>query len=1083
MARKTIAGQDSHDGSRMRTNATPASSPQDDTVPIDTMPARDTEAVRDICISIVIPVYNDEDTIAHTLESCLSQSLSDIEIICVNDGSTDGTAAILSDFAKQDDRIRVITHDRTRTAFQARRTGVLHAQGTYIMFVDGDDELAPQACEMVYRVSLIDQPDIIHFGSTITNPSGKRMKFEAGLQPTKTALQGSAIFDEFFGPQRSDFQGQVWSRAYHRVLAQSAFGRQPEDREIPRANDTCMTVILLALARSYRSITDRLYHYCFGRGVSTGREIDLATYEVVLKSKLSYEVIAEFLNENPIAGHDTQALLFRFRRHFIVNSINYLFRLADPNGNALNRLFDLWPSEEVIEGLQKKLGTSPEDLLPTLRDFRREATGSLSKIKTIGLYIDALGFGGVQRVVALQARLFAEAGYSVVIVTGNRTDTFPYPVPESVRIRVIPADPEPAFRNRTGHLLRGIKEIVREERIDVLVNHSNYREDILFFSLGLSVLPVKTIFTVHNFCLRFLMEFDKRLAIFGPALALYDVVTVLSPTDQLFWRNAGVGNVLVVPNPIEEVIRSADLEEKTRGKEDTIFQPVDVVWVGRLQENTKCVSEVVRVLAEVQKTRPGTSLRIVGPEHDKGIRSRLAKLAMDLGVGELVEICPETDQPLSALESASVVVQTSSVEGFAYSLVEAVAVRRPVVMYSLPYLTVPQGNPAIFEVPWGRRDLCAKQIVALLDDDQLRMDVGNQGHDDLKERFSDDALIAMYRELFTFLESDSQPPQTQLESATPGTASVLVSEALRLYSVAQKRETEKQASLRKDNEALRSKLQGLESEQGKIREALAPVMSSQKSDPRSRVTRLIAHASPPRGSQTIDTITLNQQESGIWPLWQQQNIDWKAIVSSPFSDIAPEDDVYPAACWMLDEGLLPLDREEGKFDYLAPVTRGDLLSNLWVLAGRPTANDNADLPFEDLSDNELRKPSFIWACKHRIIGTGSNEPGQHLRPDAPLRRAAMAAFLYRAAGRLSCEAPKESPFIDVAAGQTLYKGVWWCAVQGIVTGHRIEDSIEFDPTGLVNRGGLAETLFRFSVGPVAARSQKLQISPADQALR
>ncbi len=97
-------------------------------------------------LSVIIPVYNVEKYLAECLDSVCAQTLKDIEIICVDDGSTDGSGAILDEYARRDLRIRVI-HQENAGVGAARNRGMDEAKGKYIAFVDGDDYLEAHAEE------------------------------------------------------------------------------------------------------------------------------------------------------------------------------------------------------------------------------------------------------------------------------------------------------------------------------------------------------------------------------------------------------------------------------------------------------------------------------------------------------------------------------------------------------------------------------------------------------------------------------------------------------------------------------------------------------------------------------------------------------------------------------------------------------------------------------------------------------------------------------------------------------------------------------------------------------------------------
>ena len=91
-------------------------------------------------VSIVVPVYKSEKYIKECLDSLLNQSYSDLEIICVNDGSTDDSLSVLESYASADTRIKLYTkQNEGKGAASARNLGLSHATGTYVMFLDSDD--------------------------------------------------------------------------------------------------------------------------------------------------------------------------------------------------------------------------------------------------------------------------------------------------------------------------------------------------------------------------------------------------------------------------------------------------------------------------------------------------------------------------------------------------------------------------------------------------------------------------------------------------------------------------------------------------------------------------------------------------------------------------------------------------------------------------------------------------------------------------------------------------------------------------------------------------------------------------------
>jgi glycosyltransferase involved in cell wall biosynthesis len=111
-------------------------------------------------ISVIITAFNVQKYIINTVQSVLSQTLREIEVIVVDDGSKDDTAQLLDEIAKTDDRLIVI-HKENGGVSAARNSGLAIAAGEYILFVDGDDQLLPNACELLYARAVTEKTEIV----------------------------------------------------------------------------------------------------------------------------------------------------------------------------------------------------------------------------------------------------------------------------------------------------------------------------------------------------------------------------------------------------------------------------------------------------------------------------------------------------------------------------------------------------------------------------------------------------------------------------------------------------------------------------------------------------------------------------------------------------------------------------------------------------------------------------------------------------------------------------------------------------------------------------------------------------------
>ena len=112
-------------------------------------------------VSVIIPVYNVEKYLAKCLDSVINQTYKKLEIICVNDGSTDKSADILAEYARKDERIKIITQPNAGLS-AARNTGIENCSGEYIYFIDSDDYISNDAIEVLAKIMTTEDVDMAY---------------------------------------------------------------------------------------------------------------------------------------------------------------------------------------------------------------------------------------------------------------------------------------------------------------------------------------------------------------------------------------------------------------------------------------------------------------------------------------------------------------------------------------------------------------------------------------------------------------------------------------------------------------------------------------------------------------------------------------------------------------------------------------------------------------------------------------------------------------------------------------------------------------------------------------------------------
>ena len=145
-------------------------------------------------ISIIIPIYNAEKYISTCLGSILSQTLYNIEIICVNDGSTDNSLEILEEYQKKDSRI-VILNQENQGVSVARNYGISKTTTEYIMFMDADDTIKKITCEKLYNYINNTDIDIVQFQhvNIVLNNKFKLFPYKKSIKKAYNVLSNLKI--------------------------------------------------------------------------------------------------------------------------------------------------------------------------------------------------------------------------------------------------------------------------------------------------------------------------------------------------------------------------------------------------------------------------------------------------------------------------------------------------------------------------------------------------------------------------------------------------------------------------------------------------------------------------------------------------------------------------------------------------------------------------------------------------------------------------------------------------------------------------------------------------------------------------
>lgn len=213
----------------------------------------------DIKVSVVMPIYNAGDYLTRAIGDVLRQSLTELELICVNDGSTDNSLSIIKSFMKKDQRIKLINQQNAGTSV-ARNVGIEAAVGQYIIFLDADDFYEKDLLKLLYEAAEKDNLDVAVARFDIYNDNQNKYSLPMEEPHSGIFVDGSVSSkNEYPDFILSSTTGYVWNKLFRTTFVKNmelAF-----DPELYVFEDVCFVCSALALAERVAKIDDILIHH------------------------------------------------------------------------------------------------------------------------------------------------------------------------------------------------------------------------------------------------------------------------------------------------------------------------------------------------------------------------------------------------------------------------------------------------------------------------------------------------------------------------------------------------------------------------------------------------------------------------------------------------------------------------------------------------------------------------------------------------------------------------------------------------------------------------------------------------------
>ena len=240
-------------------------------------------------VSVIVPVYNAEQTIRRCVASILDQQFTDLELLLVDDGSTDGSGAICDEFAARDARVTAI-HQKNAGVSAARNHALDLAQGVYLQFLDSDDWITPAATRSLVRAAEAHRCDLVI--ADFYRVVGERLSRKGDIDEDSLLTREEYAAHMMENP--ADFYyGVLWNKLYRRELVERYHLRM--DPEISWCEDFLFNLEYIRRAERFYALSVPIYYYVKTKGSLASQSLSISR---TVKMKLMiFESYHQFYKE------------------------------------------------------------------------------------------------------------------------------------------------------------------------------------------------------------------------------------------------------------------------------------------------------------------------------------------------------------------------------------------------------------------------------------------------------------------------------------------------------------------------------------------------------------------------------------------------------------------------------------------------------------------------------------------------------------------------------------------------------------------------------------------------------------------
>lgn len=621
-------------------------------------PLKEEEAKGAPLVSVIVVIYNNSPYLRKCLESALRQTLRAIEVIAVNDASTDDSLAIIQSLAKRDPRLKIVDKQKNGGIVAAKKSGVLAASGRYLMFSDGDDFLAPDACEIGYR-EIRKGYDIVQAGANIVNITREVPVRAAHCAKSVNAgkikeYKGSEISEEMF--VKRSLVWPLWSKIILRELAVAGYS-DLEDGYFVGAEDTYAMAAIASKARNLLRIDAKFYNYIYGTGISTLNRVNKA-YRLWFNHGETIKALGKYAKKRSLN------IGFKQLAETLCSSAISKWATDVPAHDA-HEYFELIKSqyglECVLDTLLKHWSYRSEKVAAKFIHCRAPRMAK-KEVETIGLVVKLAEIGEARDILAALARL---KRFKRIIVYLDGGMGAKWDLPEGLEaVALESANP----KDRAFELLR----IIQADPPDLLLyfdkQERNLLTDLVIFShFGIPAIIVY----LGDFCLPYLEKLPGYPHAWHElAMASASAVACFAKTTELYLRERGV-NAWALPAP----------QPVAKRREKPEYDLAFIIAASTTEEEAR---DLVAICEAVAGRFHWLSALIIDSGASASLKKDLRDAIREAGLAQNITLTNAGCDPAENISRARIFVSACAWDGIGRNLALARAAGMVCVIYDLP---------------------------------------------------------------------------------------------------------------------------------------------------------------------------------------------------------------------------------------------------------------------------------------------------------------------------------------------------------------------------------------------------------------